>query len=99
MSPKAGCVVRSVLKAVAERSRQLERPVEVQAAQSRRNYRNSSQPPSSDPVGQKRWQNEPTGRKRGGQPGRPRREQQLLAFEKVAEVRPVGPDWCPCCGE
>ena len=92
-------MVRSVLKALVERICQLERRVEEQAAQLRRKSRNSSQPPSSDPIGQKRRQKEPTGRKRGAQPGHPRHERQFVPLEKVAGVRPVRPDSCPCCGE
>ncbi len=99
MSPKDAREVRAVLKALAQRVRQLQRRVEEQDAQLRRNYRNSSQPPSSDPVGQKRRQKEPTGGKRGAQPGRPRHERQSVPLAKVAEVRAVRPDRCPCCGE
>jgi len=73
-----------------ERIAQLERKLN-------RNSRNSSAPPSSDPPSRapKRGK-DPTGRKRGGQPGHEGRGRDLLAACAVDEVIEHWPQRCPC---
>src|SRR5215216_7948146 len=77
--------------------------LKVQLAQLRerlgQNSNNSSKPPSSDPPQQRQQsQREPTGRKRGGQPGHPGSGRKLKAVtqvDRVVDIRPVG---CLQCG-
>jgi len=63
------------------------------------NSSNSSQPPSSDPpsVGP-RPTRQPSGKKRGGQPGHSKYEQTLLEPERVREVVDCLPQGCRRCG-
>lgn len=62
------------------------------------NSSNSSLPPSQDP-NRKQRPKKPTGRKRGGQPGHPRRMRPLAPPEEVSEVFEIKPDVCTNCGE
>ena len=64
----------------------------------KQNSSNSSKPPSSDPpsVPPKLTRN-PSGRKRGGQPGHPRHERALAPPEKVTCTVEVVPDECEKC--
>ena len=63
------------------------------------NSRNSSSPPSSDSgaTRQRRRRRKSKGRKRGGQPGHPRRERDLKPIEQVAHVEAVHPEQCEHC--
>jgi transposase len=63
---------------------------------------NSSKPPSSDPPSAKPAPPKaPTGRSRGGQPGRPKRTRPDLPPDAVVELRPDGCDRCshPLAGD
>jgi len=62
-----------------------------------RNSSNSSQPPSSDPPESPRKGKEPTGRKRGGQPGHPGAKRELLPLEQVDQVKRFIPKQCGKC--
>ena len=64
------------------------------------NSSNSSQPPSTDPpsVGP-RPTRQPSGKKRGGQPGHSKYEQTLLEPERVREVVDCLPQGCRRCGK
>lgn len=64
-----------------------------------RNSGNSSQPPSADAPHQRRARTqEPSGRKRGGQPGHAGHGRKLVPVEKVDEVIELRPLSCQQCG-
>jgi transposase len=64
-----------------------------------RNSSNSSQPPSTDPIGVKRKPPAPPSKKRrGGQQGHPRRVRALASPERVASVTDCKPTACRRCG-
>ena len=68
--------------------------------QVRRSSRNSSQPPSQDaPAAPRRPLREPSGKKRGGQPGHERHERSLYPDEQCASVADHRPDRCQACGQ
>src|SRR5919198_338743 len=61
---------------------------------------NSSRPPSTDgPEVKRRPPPEPSGRKRGGQPGHPPHPRALVPLEQVQVVVPCRPQHCRRCGE
>ena len=63
------------------------------------NSSNSSRPPSSDPPSApKRPEREPTGKRRGGQPGHKKHERRMLPPERVLAVHEVKPAACRRCG-
>lgn len=63
------------------------------------NSRNSSRPPSSDgPEVKRKPPQEPSGRKRGAQPGHPHYQRPLVPVEQVQEVVPCKPSQCRRCG-
>ena len=74
---------------------------EVRSLQERldANSRNSSRPPSTDPVHLKRQPpRPPSGRKRGGQPGHERATRPLVPPEQLADTITCKPDACSGCG-
>jgi transposase len=76
----------------------LEKQIAQLEAQLQQNSTNSSKPPSSDPIGLKRKPPaQPTGRKRGGQPGHPKAERPLVPPEKVRSTRDCRPTSCRRC--
>lgn len=63
------------------------------------NSHNSSRPPSSDgPEVKRKPPQEPSGRKRGAQPGHPHYQRALVPVEQVQEVVPCKPSECRRCG-
>jgi transposase len=67
--------------------------------QLRQNSQNSSRPPSTDGAQVKRRPpQEPSGRKRGAQPGHARYERTVVPLAQVKEVFPCKPLWCRRCG-
>ena len=63
------------------------------------NSRNSSRPPSTDPVHLKRQPpRAPSGRKRGGQPGHKRATRPLVPPEQLADTITCKPTACSGCG-
>jgi transposase len=83
--------VASVVPALEERIRELEIRLKL-------NSTNSSLPPSSDGSSVKRPAKKPTGRKRGGQKGHRGHHRQLIAAERVDELREHHPAQCGHCG-
>jgi transposase len=66
----------------------------------RKNSSNSSKPPSSDAPNQQTYPpKQPSGRKRGGQPGHKKHERTLLPLEKARLVMEVKPPLCERCGK
>jgi transposase len=62
-----------------------------------RNSRNSSRPPSSDPLWLRRKPpTPPSGRKPGGQPGHPGHQRPLLPPDQMDEFVTIKPDRCSC---
>ncbi len=75
---------------------------EVQALKTQlgTNSRNSSKPPSSDPIHQKRQPPKlPSGKKRGGQPGHQRATRPLVPPEQLHATVTCKPDCCAGCGK
>lgn len=69
-------------------------------ARTRKNSRNSSQPPSSDaPSAPKRKGKTRSGRKPGGQPGHEARTRDLVPVAQADEIVPYFPDRCAGCGK
>ncbi len=78
---------------------ELEQRVADLEARLNQNSSNSSKPPSSGPIHQKRRPPEkPSGRKRGGQKGHDRHERSLVRPEQVDEVIECRPSHCRRCG-
>src|SRR5205807_1819069 len=89
--------VVEVLLAMDRRIRQLEARVEKLERQLAKSSRNSSRPPSSDPPGNRpKRSKDPSGRKRGGQPGHEGRGRELLPACAVDEVIEHWPERCGC---
>jgi transposase len=62
------------------------------------NSTNSSKPPSSDPPGTLRNRHKPSGKPKGGQPGHPGQNRQLVPPEEVKAFVEHRPNECSCCG-
>ena len=78
---------------------ELEAAVRDLQARLKLNSTNSSKPPSTDPVGFKRKPPvKPSGRKRGGQPGKPRALRALVSPEKLQSSTECKPTSCRRCG-
>lgn len=94
--------VIELLERMAARIDELEKEVAKLGEQARQNSSNSSFPSSSDRPDQKRKRKppqKPSGRRRGGQPGRTRRTRPLVPPEQVDETVDCKPDHCRKCGE
>jgi transposase len=77
----------------------LETRVRDLEARLKQNSQNSSRPPSSDPPGVERRKKEPTGRKRGAQPGHRGHHRKRVEPERVDAVVEHWPAACRHCGE
>ncbi len=87
MPPDTRAAIAAVFLAMQQRIGDLETRVRDLETRLKLNSTNSSKPPSTDPIGLKRWPPAPpTGRKRGGQPGPSKATRALAPPEKVAEV-------------
>jgi transposase len=96
-------LVEQQAKQLTEQTKQLteqaKRIAELEE-QLRKNSSNSSKPPSSDPLNKKIYPpKQPSGRKRGGQPGHKKHERTLLPPEKARRVVEVKPSLCAHCGQ
>ena len=97
--PEAQAAILVVLESYKERIAQLEQPIGDLEARLKLNSTNSSEPPSSDPIGLKRKPPAPpSGRKRGGQPGHRRALRSLVPPEKVRSITDCKPTDCRRCG-
>jgi transposase len=92
-------VILALVPHYEQRLAQLETQVNDLQNRLKLNSTNSSQLPSSDPIGLKRKPPAPpSGRKRGGQPGPPKAQRALVPPEKVHETSPRKPNTCRRCG-
>ena len=92
-------VMRLQVEAMQRQIDALRHEVRSLKGQPRPNSRNSSRPPSSDPLHIKRRPpRPPSGRKRGGQPGHKRSTRPLVPPEQLAGVVTCKPDACSGCG-
>ena len=90
--PEAQTAVAALVLSFERRIAELEERVGKNSA-------NSSKPPSSDPPSVKRRPPvAPSGKKRGGQPGRQRKARPLVPPEQVREIIECRPPECRCCG-
>ena len=98
----------SVMKLIEELVRRMDKLEQSMAAlqteneqlkeQLARTSKNSSQPPSKNPLTFKPNRKEPTGKKRGGQIGHQGHERKLYPIEKCLEVIEHYPQQCGKCG-
>jgi transposase len=90
--------VRAVVLALRDQVQALQTRVTDLEHQLKRHSGNSSRPPSSDPPrAAPRPRGTPTGRKRGGQPGHPGHQRDLLPPGQVDELIVHRPSACPHC--
>jgi transposase len=79
--------------------RSLEGRIAVLEERVNKNSTNSSKPPSSDPPSVKRRPPiPPSGKKRGGQPGHPRKVRELVPPDQLRQVIQCKPPGCRKCG-
>ena len=91
--------VQAVITVLVEQNGLLQRRVADLEARLNLNSTNSSKPPSSDPPRIKRTPpREPSGKKRGGQPGHRGHQRVLVPPEQVDRVVDHSPDACSGCG-
>ena len=87
-------------KSMQDRIAALEATVRDLQARLQLNSTNSSKPPSSDPIGQKRKPpTPPSRRKRGGQPGHRKAFRALVPPEKLRSSTDCKPKACRRCGQ
>src|SRR3954447_3610341 len=97
--PDAQVAIAAAFLVMRQRVDELERRVGDLEARLKLNSTNSSQPPSSDPIGFKRKPpTPPSGRKWGGQPGHQRAQRRLVPPEKVRAITECRPTDCRRCG-
>jgi transposase len=92
--PEAQAVVAAVFAAFEARIAALE----AELAEARKTPRNSSRPPSSEhPHARPPANRAASGKSRGGQPGHPKHQRELIPPERRAEVVPLRPEACRRC--
>ena len=97
--PDAHAAILAVLDSHQQRIAELERRVRDLEARLKLNSTNSSQPPSSDPIGLKRKPpTPPSPRERGGQPGHRKTFRVLVPPEKLRSSHDCKPKACRDCG-
>jgi transposase len=89
-------LVVEVLLRMDRRIQQLEARVEKLERELTKSSRNSSRPPSSDPPSAPPRSKDPTGRKRGAQPGHEGHGRELLPACAVDELIEHWPERCGC---
>lgn len=97
--PPVQAALEVLLESYERRIAALEAEVAAVKEQLRQNSQNSSRPPSTDgPTVKRRPPREPSGRKRGAQPGHARCARAVVAPEQVKEVIACQPLQCRRCG-
>src|ERR1700689_3073511 len=98
--PDAQAAIAAAFLTMRQRVDELETRVRDLEARLKLNSTNSSKPPSSDPIGSKRRPpTTPSGKKRGGQPGRRKAPRSLVPPEKVRQTIDCKPPACRRCGQ
>jgi transposase len=82
--------LESMVQALQEQNRALQE-------QLNQTSRNSSRPPSSDPLSSPRPKHPRSQRRRGGQPGHPGQTRTLIPVEDVDQIVPLKPEQCQGC--
>ena len=91
--------VRALIQAMQLQVAALREEVRALKAQVGSNSRNSSRPPSADPIHIKRQPpRTPSGKKRGGQPGHKRATRPLVPPDQLADTLTCKPTACSGCG-
>ena len=99
VTPEAQAAIAAGFRAMQQRTHLLETRVADLESRLKLNSTNSSNPPSSDPIGIKRKPPAPpTGRRRGGQPGHRKAHRALVPPERVHETFDCKPTTCRRCG-
>src|SRR5512134_1689633 len=83
--------------ALESRVASLEATVQELIERVQQDSRTSSRPPPSDPPERERPRRQPSGRRRGGQPGHPGQTRTLVPVEEVDVVIPLKPEQCARC--
>jgi transposase len=97
--PQAQDTLLAIVDSLKGRIDELEAVIRDLQARLKLNSTNSSKPPSTDPVGFKRKPpTPPSGRKRGGQPGKPQAFRALVPSEKLRSSTECKPLACRRCG-
>lgn len=101
--PEAQAIIRLLLARIAQQDQriaQLEARVKELEARLGKTPQNSSLPPSSQhPHAKPAPPRQPSGKKRGGQPGHPKYERALISTEECSEVVTLKPSACRRCGD
>lgn len=96
--PDSQAAIAVAFQAMQQQINDLEVRLHDLEARLKLNSTNSSQPPSSDPIGLKRRPpTPPSGRKRGGQPGHQKAQRTLVPPEKVRQTTDCKPAACRRC--
>jgi transposase len=97
--PVVQAAVWALVEGLERRIAELAQEVVELKARLNQNSRNSSWPPSSDGAEVKRTPpREPSGRKRGGQPGHEQHKRSLVPAERVNKTEEYKPQECRRCG-
>lgn len=97
--PVAQAAILALVEKLEQRISDLEQQAAQLTARLNQNSRNSSRPPSSDgPAVKRSPPRQPSGRKRGAQPGHKRHERSLVPLDQVHEVIICKPEECRRCG-
>jgi transposase len=97
--PAAQAAVLALVQQYEQRLQALQQQVDELRQRLNQNSTNSSRPPSSDPPQVKRRPpKQPSGRKRGGQPGHAPQQRPLVPPDQVKQTIPLKPSICRKCG-
>src|SRR5271155_2270924 len=100
LSPEAQSIVKALIDFYEWRIAKLEAHVKELESRLNRTSQNSSLPPSSQhPHAKPAPPRQPSGKKRGGQPGHPKHERTLIPTDQCSKVVTVQPPACRRCGD
>jgi transposase len=88
---------QAYIRALEARVTTLEGMMQALQEQLNQTSRNSSRPPSSDPLHRERPRRPRSPRRRGGQPGHPGHTRTLVSVDEVDEVVVIKPEQCTHC--